>query len=459
MVKRFVCSMAVVVVAVVVLSFVGVAGAAVPAAGWSIESFAAPSSFSAGDSPGCEAGLPACDAYEVTATNVGGQATDGSQVTLSDTLPAGLTVKQVSFIWRRPSAENTGFVGTDLAPFGLCSTTPLRCTFPGVLENIGVHALMPDDRLEMIVSVTVDDPNAVGGLTNTATVSGGGAAGVLTVESNRVGGSTPLFGAGAFSALLAGVDGAPETQAGAHPYELRSAIGLNSVIRRMPERAGLEGFNALQGFSVHDVRDAVFDLPPGFAGSALSTPTCTLAQMSSLQRCPPDTQVGHIFTEPVALGSVNSPLWNIAPEKGVPAEFGFVNLLRSSHVLYTSVVATPKGYVLRGTTPEIPQAALGHVIISLYGNPAAHNGTGNTPVAQFTNPSDCSGEPLVTSIHVDSWQSPAQFNADGTPDFSDPNWVGNTSESPPVTGCNLLHFDGAITARPDTTVAGEPLGP
>ncbi len=59
---------------------------------------------------------------------------------------------------------------------------------------------------------------------------------------------------------------------------------------------------------------------------------------------------------------------------------------------------------------------------------------------------------------MDSWQSPASFNADGSPNLSDPNWVSSTSESPPVTGCDLLRFNASLSAQPETTQADTPTG-
>src|SRR4029077_4031158 len=73
---------------------------ATPAApGWTIDSFAIPTNFSAADNATCLSTVgedtPTCDAYQVTATNAGHEHTDGSAVTLSDTLPVpvGLTVQ------------------------------------------------------------------------------------------------------------------------------------------------------------------------------------------------------------------------------------------------------------------------------------------------------------------------------------------------------------------------------
>lgn len=425
-----------------------VAGAATPSPGpgWTIDSFASPTNFSASDNAECLASgqtFPPCDSYEVTATNAGNQPTDGSTVTLSDALPTGLTVQRIAFFWSGPGAIAAGFQGTDLGGF-LCDTTSVRCPFP--------IALQPDDNLEMIVYVTVDDLNDSRTLTNAATVSGGGAPDASTSAQNTVGLPPPDFGLAGFSSYIAGPDGAPDTQAGDHPYELTTRIDLNNGFRFGPE-------NLFIATSIHDVKDVVVDLPLGFVGSALSAPTCTLAQLSAEKSCPTATRVGHIVTEPHAdSAEVNGYIYNLVPEHGVAAEFGFVDALQGSHVLYARVVPTPAGYVLQVTSPDVAQVNLTNVLVTFFGVPAAKSASGNSPVTTFTNPSVCSGQPLVTTIHMDSWQNPGHFNIDGTPDFNDPNWAEATSESPPVTGCDRLQFKPSMTAQFDTTVADSPAG-
>jgi hypothetical protein len=420
----------------------GSAVAADPGPSLRVDSLAIPTSFSAGDNARCAevsfgiAYESHCDGYKVTVTNVGSQPTDGTPIAIADALPTGLAVKQIRLFWS--GAEQ------DLAKEGFCTTAPVRCEFTGVLA--------PDETLKMFVLVT-DEPSAAASLTSAVSVSGGGAGEATTSAQNTNGAATPLlFGVSAFDSLINGVDGAADKQAGAHPYELAQRIDLNNAYKYGPEL----GFAFT---SVHDVEDVAVDLPLGFVGSALATPTCTLEQLTGAGGCPPNTQVGHIKTNDGGYPTdIDSSLFNIVPEHGVAAEFGFLDILRISHVIYVRVVPSPAGYVLQATSPGIPQVVLRSIVVTLYGNPAARAGTRNTQVAQFTNPSDCSGEPLNTGIHMDAWQQPGRFNADGTPDLTDPNWVGATSISPAVTGCDLLQFSGSINAQPETTQASSPSG-
>jgi hypothetical protein len=426
--------------------------------GWTIDSAAAPSDFSAGDNARClsEIGAynPLCDAYTVTATNAGSTPTDGSPVKFTDIVPAGLMVQKVKFFWSgidRLKLEGLTHA-TDLAPY-LCKTAAkVECEFPGLLAGFeGGSIVAPNDTLQMVVYTTVNEPAGRGSLMNTATISGGGAPQVSVSQQNELGSAPSSFGVSGFDFYIDGLDGRQDSQAGDHPYELTTTINLNSEIRKTPE-------SGVEPTSVEDLKDAVVDLPLGFAGSTLAAPECTLAQLSSKVGCPPDTVVGHILTEPANATSVNSPIWNLVPERGVPAEFGYLDALKGSHVFYVHVVPTPEGYVLQTINPDTPQIALSHIVVTFYGDPAEQDHTGNANIPFFTNPTGCESGPLVASIHIDSWQKPGRFNADGTPDFTDPAWASATSESPAVTGCNSLQFTPELSAQPTTHVADSPSG-
>jgi hypothetical protein len=446
-----------------------------PAPGWTLDASALPGNFSPADNARCLDTLNSfdhngvdrdgvlCDAYQLTATETGAAATDGSPTTLTANLPAGLTVQRIMFFWPQ-FPDSFGGGNTDLAAFGLCTATPVSsstavsCTLDN--NGFGLPPIAPDDLLEMRIYVTVDDPGASGPLSVSATVSGAGAPDAQASLGNTVGLSDPPFGASGLTSLLSGPDGRPSTQAGGHPYELTTRIDLATAFNPVnPDAIKLPT-------AVHDLRDAVVDLPLGFLGSALATPTCTLAQLSegsqgstTTHGCPDAAIVGHLLTAPRnTADGANSPIWNIEPQRGVAAEFGYTDLLNGSHVLYARVVPGPDGYLLQVTGPDVPQVTLQSILTTFYGNPAARSGSGNTPVAMFTNPSHCDGQPLTTTAHLDSWQHPGATNADGTPDLTDPNWASTSTTSPPVTGCNLLHFAPAITVQPDSTSADSASG-
>jgi hypothetical protein len=457
--------------------------AATPGPAWGIDSFAYPSNFSTGDTAKCNTSENAvesiCDHYVVTATNIGSEQTSpgsAGTVTIKDTLPPGLTAQKVSLLWFGLGEVKERSESEDLGE-EFCTVTPLECKIPAFFFNEVVHRRVhPDDTLKMWVSVTVNEPDSPGPLINTAKVSGGGAGEVSASSENTVGLASPPFSFSSFSSPLLAVDGAPDTQAGSHPYELPTQINLNSVIRETPE-------GAIGATTVRDVRDVVVDLPLGLAGSALSAPTCTLHQLSSkgpkneqgVSGCPSDSQIGHIRTYPTGFLSADSALFNIVPEHGVAGEFGFVDNAGGSHVLYASIAPTPAGYVLRTTSPEIAQVPLTQITANIFGDPAARTRqreaiaaklpfpaytTNPSDVPTLTNPESCSGEGLTTTVHMDSWFAPGSHNADGSPDFEDPNWASASYKAPPVTGCAALQglFNPTIEAHPESTQSDSPTG-
>ena len=455
---------------------VGVAPAsASAAASLTLHTRALPTQFSSADNEDCikQGGLdkgetPPCDGYQVTVTNSGGLV-DAGPVTVTDTLPAGLKVISAYLFWAKNRASQ-GSVGEELypefeggKPNTLCTTETgperVSCEFTSAAGE-----MEPEQRLEMDVFVTVEE--GAGSAMNTASVSEAGTRAATVSEDDVISTSVPSFGPSAFLSEIAGTNGQSDLQAGDHPYNLETRIDLNTQM-------GVTTGNEFAPATVGSIRDVVVDLPLGVLGSAVATPRCTFAQLQSYPNsCPLETLVGHIAVEPKGEASVNADVYNMVPEHGIAAEFGYSDSLHNTHAIVAGVAPTPAGYVLRAIAHEVPQVTLTDLLASIYGDPSAKQEEvarleGKEPryvtlEAMFTNPSDCSGEPLKTQLYVDSWQAPGTFNADGTPDLVGPGshgWVSLTSESPPVSGCDALRFDPeAFSVQPDTTAADSPAG-
>jgi hypothetical protein len=420
--------------------------AATPSPAWSIRTIAEPTDFAPNDSSGT-------DVYRVLATNTGSLPSDGSPVTITDTLPSSVSVQRVGLLeW------------TTKEEFG-CETTPVQCTFNGVVSA--------GEVLEMDVTVATG-PSASGVLTNTATVTGGHAAEASTSTRNPVSATPAPFAISDFSFGASDVNGAPDTQAGGHPYAVTAALDFTT--QTLPSEPAYHE-------PAQNIKDAVVELPLGLVGNPQAAPRCPLSKLEldetgSFVQCPADTKIGEVtLGEPVGFASSLFPnfggqlitsvssLYNLVPEHGHPAEFGFDYAGLAAAILYPSVVRTEAGYVLRVTTPNTPSEfaffeELGFVSgfsLTLFGDPAKHGGTGEAPF--FTNPSDCSAGDLTATIHIDTWTHQAtMMNADGTPDFSDPNWQTATSSLPLVTGCNALRFNPELEVTPETSRSDSPTG-
>jgi hypothetical protein len=462
---------------VVGLAAAGDAMAASSSPAWAIESLAYPTAFGVGGNAACLAqpasqGFEACDTYEVSAANVGSAIANSGPIVVTDALPAGVLVRGVAVFVEKPSGiSSEDLSGLEVRPgVKVCATVPVRCevTAAFLASHVGAAGVAPDAALKMFVSATVE-PASAGTLVNRATVSGGIKAGEGAPTSVSVSRSNPLepvlaaFGPSIADAPFVGVDGQPDTQAGGHPYELLTRIGLNTVVRQVPE-------GQVSATSVQDLRDVVVDLPVGVAGSGVMAPTCPLAKLATggpetkpgeiKSGCPSDTIVGHIRTFPESLGAAIGFVYNLVPEKGYPAELGFVDTTHGTHVLYVTLAPTPAGYVVRTSSREIPAIRLNEVLVNVFGNPAGRDSSGEPPVATFTNPEHCTGEPLTTTVHMDSWQAPGSYSPDSTPNFADPRWASATASAPAVSGCEALAglFEPSLTAALSSSRAGSPTG-
>src|ERR1700689_881003 len=443
----------------VLLGVCGSAGAVMPGPAWSVQSIAGPTNFIPGDEERHAL------AYQVFVTNVGSQATDGSPVTITDTLPQGVES------YRLELYDYKADEGSD--PIDRECGDP--CTYSAVVPA--------GDILQLVIYVSVPASAPEGSITKNVTGAGGGATPVSVSALNAICRTPAPFAIKDFGFGVTGLNGAPDTQAGSHPYAVSTSLDFTTEV------VGGKEFTPSRA-----VKDVVTDLPLGFAGSALAAPRCPLSDLVggySGFGSRADTRIGnvtlHTNLNTTPQSSVTddafplSPVYNMVPERGHPAEFGFdIGEFYAVH-LFASVVHTPAGFVLRVTSPDNPSlfanpkqkgGNLAGITLTLFGDPEAEDGgastevnnhgfpvsAGNLPVPYYTNPTDCSGEPLAAMVHVDTWTQQGRIHADGEPDFSDPNWLEAKSMLPATTGCDLWQFRPSFRAAPETTQPDSPTG-
>jgi hypothetical protein len=425
------------------------APAAISDPAWEVSSVAHPTNFTAEDNAKCmSSSYPICDQYVVTVTNVGsgpvnpggGPTTD--PVTIVDTTPPGLSVIEMRAedVGEAPGYREKGF-GWE------CSRITAICKYSGEVP--------PGATLAILVEVEVTSPS--GTVTNAVSVSGGGAPPASTsvplTLPNTVEG--PLAGFGIASLGFAAHDGSGrlDTQAGDHPYALTSTVDLNTSIE-----TGREGEHNFQ--PAEPAKDVVLYLPLGFLGDPTGAARCTelqlVAQGSEVRtECPPASRVGTavLFAESSVLStlepanlSVVSAIYNMVPDAGYPAQFGF-KVFNHAAPLYTSVVHTPSGYALRVAAPGVPRAInFEGASLTFFGDPNTADENPSGAKAFFTNPSNCQAGPLTTKVEADAWSAPGHWTS------------AETVAYPKIDGCELLQFAPTVELHPEVSEAEAPTG-
>jgi len=431
-------------VLVFALSGVLVASASAATAGWSVHAVPEPGSFSPTDGVACHENGQ-CDRYQLLIENTGVHPSEG-KVTVTDTLPAGITAVEVV----QNPYESSGLTWT----CGGTGSGVVTCETENVIEK-GHYG----SYIEILV--TPPSESMTGTLKNTLTVRGGGVQSVTAVTESPIA-KPAAFELNEFAFQPAAAPGVSATQAGSYAWELTTSFGVPSV--DSPPRGG---FGLPRLFSPsRQIKSVSVELPAGFLGDPLATPHCEESQLRE-RHCPAGSAVGVYAqlegeaTEGQFLYSGGhdpniccSKIFNMVPEAGYPAEFGFTFAETIPIILYANVIHTPTGYRVRVTVPGVPDeaASLFESTLTFFGEPGKINGSGSE-AAFMSSPSDCSAEAegvwdgvktgvqgtavgSASRIELAPWGEPADVQTAETPGF------------PQLTGCAALKFEPSLTLAP-----------
>jgi hypothetical protein len=388
-------------------------------------------------------------------------------VEIADTLPPGLQAVSAQLI----SDESAG----DEHSAGSCSVSSpqphslqqVKCTVEG--------SVAPFEQVEVRIGVVVqtdakecEPSEAAACETNQLAIAGGGARGVPISRPVTISSSPEPFGVQGYELTPEEAGGAVDTQAGSHPFQLTTTFALNQT-------AG--GAGRIAEYETQPValaKDLDFKLPPGLVGNPHPFARCTLAQFTAFEvKCPPDTVLGVAVVtvgEPTNLGlfTRTAPLYNLEPQTGEPARFGFRPTNNTPVFLDTSV-RTGEDYGVTVSAPNITQD-IGFVAntVTFWGVPGKpeHDGqrgtnclygstneaTGPCQPLEAVNPppfldlpGSCTNEPLHTEVLSDSWDAPGDVLAFASP-------------MPQLDGCGELPFHASIEVKPDVSEASKPSG-
>jgi hypothetical protein len=430
------------------------ASAATSAPAWSIQSLASPTSFVPGDESGT-------DRYLVYVNNSGSVPTDRSPITITDTLPTGLVAAKAEM---SPPRGNFPLPCTTQESGGRATVS---CEVTEALNPTAEPArLEPGNQL--ILEIKVKTPSSVSGaLVNQVEVKGGGPETASWEATNQASTAETPPGLQEFRTQLLGTDGLQVGAAGSHPYSYVTSFGANTV-------ATEPGAPATFVPSGGDLREIEVALPPGLAANPTVAERCTAQQFIHVEvtpsplgvsfftnECPAGSAVGLVAVQQLEGGIWGevSPLYNLVPPKGMPAQLGFEVV---GQPVYINTKIRSEGdygataYIKNTTEAKRVTAAR----VTVWGTPwdESHDTmraqcseevapacpVDGTPRPFLRLPSSCDS-PLSTTMSFETWAIPPAFGS------------ASDTEASPVE-CDKPPFDPAIEAKPTTNVADAPSG-
>jgi hypothetical protein len=207
---------------------------------------------------------------------------------------------------------------------------------------------------------------------------------------------------------------------------------------------------------VGTLKDLRVDLPVGLSVNPQATPQCELAAFES-EGCSPLSAVGVSAITTSLAGVVAPPVsaivYNLVPEQGHPALFGFRVL--GNPVFLKADVEWSRDYH-EGFTIAVPKSPVGEVLKNrLSFNGRAGNGT------FLTNPSTCLDPAVAPNEHVYSTYLRADSTQQPNPSFPEGSTPFEGALPPGVkpTGCEEVPFEPTVTVAPGTQLTDSPSGP
>jgi hypothetical protein len=461
----------------------------------------------------------------VQATNLG-DATTSSPITLSDLLPAGMKVQQEEvggqtfpkgislFTFSRLTGkEDLGAFCSVNGQRASCQSESISDQFferffakffseppfngppfnqPPFKEIIEagqkasleaqfppIAPLNPYEYLEM--RIPVKNEGVAPGAVNEGEVKGGGAATLTRKRPLNTASGPVSFGAEEFAMVPEEEGGDVEVQAGSHPYQLTSDFALNQTGDPLKPPAL--------------PRNLRFNLPAGLIGNATLLPQCSDLDFRHVvsggheNLCPADTVLGVALItidEPlnVKLSTFPVPIFNLVPQEGEPARFGFE--FAQAPVTLDASVRTGSDYGVSVNVSNITQLTefLSTTAV-FWGVPGDkshdsargwsclvggfwtnHSGRGlpcigssqTHPAPFMTMPSSCR-LPFIASVEGLSWPPTAAADSEGVPlartEYALQDDFGRALG---ISGCNQLSFEPSIEVQPDVQSASTPTG-
>ncbi len=410
----------------------------------------------------------------VTAINLGDATAQGgtAPVKLVDRLPHGLRA-----VIAEGNSTNNGSESRGPVACAVLSAHEVQCTLAKGAQHDETGTLPPYEQIEAVIGVA-PEAGAASGEVNEVSASGGGAPVALLRHPLTVAKApaepTP-FGVEAYEQTFEGVGGAPDAQAGSHPFQFTTTLDLNETGAAQPAALA---------------KDLSFRLPAGLVGNPTAYPRCTLAQFSTIlggvNECPANSVLGVAVVSYLREGRLYTspnPIFNLEPSPGEPARFGFQPA--GVPVFLDTLVRTGEDYGVTVHAENVPET-IGFVAntVTFWGVPGdrRHDTTRGgsclleafgmsaeefrhleiapcrpleeaNPPPFLALPTSCTG-PLLDTGEVDSWEPPHTK----LPFSSEPRQAPQEGSMPAMDGCGLLAFGSEIKVSSDEETASTPSG-
>lgn len=224
---------------------------------------------------------------------------------------------------------------------------------------------------------------------------------------------------GGFTVQMLNAAGEPEQRAGSHPDRVLINFALET------EETGTS------------VRDLAIDLPAGFLGDSNALTACPRQAHEEGVECPVESQEGVVS---FGSGGEPQPLYVLEAEPGKPA--GFTS--KSGLAIPFELELRPDDFGATLIAENLEGGVPNSAHIELWGVPAHHQVNSSAPPNPFlTTPSICG--PLEFVLRVRSREEGAQ-------------WLSETAEAGPLTGCQELPFSPRLSMSLSDPVADSPTG-
>ncbi len=359
--------------------------------------------------------------------------------------------------------------------------------------------LEPYEAIELRIKVHVEEgavlrkPGEANCEKNEVSISGGGAAPAHLTRPITVDGEPTPFGVEDYELINEDAGGAADTQAGSHPYQQTTVIDENQLADLHPLEAeeSPEYRQRPKVYPAGAAKDINIKWPPGLIGNPTPVARCTTAQFitaspnTEINECPAASTVGiaSVTVEEdahIGYSTFTVPLFNLEPEDGEPARFGFYigagagipvyidPSLRSGSDYGITVAGdntTQKASFLsvRVTVWGVPGAPE-HAAFRGWGclyettgvvtRPACDRSPEEHPPAFLSLPTSCNG-PSLSTIEGNSWTQADNREKEGLPPLLEQL---ASYEMPALDGCDALPFVPEIKVSPDGQQASKPTG-